>query len=48
MTSVRLRINEEVYTFLQVKSIELSQEYLTDLRTGQFVIDPQTNQLRKF
>jgi hypothetical protein len=33
--------------YLQAKAIELSQEFLLDARTGQYVIDPATNKPKK-
>ena len=47
LTPVGFRCNDEVYKYLQDKAVELSQEYLLDPRTGQYVIDPQTNQPKK-
>jgi hypothetical protein len=47
LTPVGFRCNDEVYKYLQDKAVELSQEYLSDPRTGQYVIDPQTNQAKK-
>ena len=47
ITPVGFRYNDEVYKYLQDKAVELSQEFLLDPRTGQYVIDPQTNQQKK-
>jgi hypothetical protein len=47
LTPVGFRCNDEVYKYLQDKAVELSQEFLLDPRTGQYVIDPQTNQPKK-
>ena len=47
LTPVGFRCNDEVYKYLQDKAVELSQEYLLDPRTGQYVIDRQTNQPKK-
>ena len=44
---VGFRYNDEVYRYLQDKAVELSQEFLLDIRTGQYVIDPQTNKRKK-
>ena len=47
LTPVGFRYNDEVYRYLQDKAVELSQEFLLDTRTGQYVIDPQTNKRKK-
>ena len=47
LTPVGFRCNDEVYNYLQAKAVELSQKFLLDPRTGQYVIDPQTNQPKK-
>ena len=47
LTPVGFRCNDEVYKYLQAKAVELSHEFLLDPRTGQYVIDPQTNQPKK-
>jgi hypothetical protein len=47
LTPVGFRVNAEVYEFLQAKALELSQEYLLNPRTGQYVVDPQTGQPKK-
>ena len=43
ITPVGFRCNDEVYKYLQDKAVELSEEFLLDPRTGQYVIDPATN-----
>ena len=47
LTPVGFRCNDEVYKYLQDKAVELSQEFLLDPRTGQYVIDPTTNKPKK-
>jgi len=47
LTPVGFRCNDEVYKYLQDKAVELSQEFLLDPRTGQYVIDPATNKPKK-
>jgi len=47
LTPVSFCYNDEVYRYLQDKAVELSQEFLLDTRTGQYVIDPQTNKRKK-
>ena len=47
LTPVGFRCNDGVYKYLQDKAVELSQEFLLDIRTGQYVIDPQTNKQKK-
>ena len=47
LTPVGFRCNDEAYKYLQDKAIELSKEFLLDARTGQYIIDPQTNQQKK-
>ena len=47
LTPVGFRCNDEVYKYLQDKAVELSQKFLLDPRTGQYVIDPATNKPKK-
>src|SRR6188472_4487748 len=47
LTPVGFRCNDEVYNYLQAKAVELSQKFLLDPRTGQYVIDPTTNKPKK-
>ena len=47
LTPVAFRCNGEVYKYLQDKAVELSQEFLLNPRTRQYVIDPQTNKQKK-
>jgi hypothetical protein len=47
LTPVAFRCNDEVYKYLQDKAVELSQEFLLNPRTRQYVISPQTNKQKK-
>jgi hypothetical protein len=47
LTPIGFRCNKEVYKYLQDKAIKLTRKYLLDPTTGQYIIDPQTNQSKK-
>jgi hypothetical protein len=48
LTPVAFRCNDEVYKYLQDKAVELSQEFLLNPRTRQYVIVPRQINRRKF